>query len=135
MHAGAAFRYIRDVLDEAHMPEDRLAAFRGAVMGSIGKLAKSEPHEAAALVLKRFPQEHASVVESLKDQPELQYKYLQAATQVSHGHVQILHARQHTDRRIHLTCVTYMHQHPYVSMIVRIAIRETRACASTPICM
>ncbi|KAL0048183.1 hypothetical protein WJX82_009442 [Trebouxia sp. C0006] len=80
---GAAFKYIRDVLDETHMPEDRLAAFRGAVMGSVGELAKSEPHEAAALVLERFPQEHAGVVQSLKDQPELQYKYLQAATQVA----------------------------------------------------
>ncbi|DBA69468.1 TPA: hypothetical protein ACH3X2_012810 [Trebouxia sp. C0005] len=80
---GAAFRYIRDVLDEAHMREDRLAAFRGAVMGSVGELAKSEPNEAAALVLERFPEEHAGVVQSLKDQPELQYKYLQAATQVA----------------------------------------------------
>jgi len=104
MHAGAAFKYIRDVLDEAHMPEDRLAAFRGAVMGSIGELAKSEPLEAAALVLERFPEEHAGVVQSLKDQSELQYKYLQAATQVSHVHV--LHTRQCIDKWIHHTCVT-----------------------------
>jgi len=104
MHAGAAFKYIRDVLDEGHMPEDRVAAFRGAVMGSIGDLAKSEPHEAAALVLERFPEEHAGVVESLQDQPELQYKYLQAATQVSH--VQVLHIRQQPEKLIHHTCVT-----------------------------
>ena len=100
MHAGAAFKYIRDVLDEAHMPEDRLAAFRGAVMGSVGKLAKSEPLEAAALVLERFPEEHAGVVQSLKDQPELQYKYLQAATQVSY--VQVLHTCKHTDKQIYI---------------------------------
>ncbi|KAL0018560.1 hypothetical protein WJX77_004866 [Trebouxia sp. C0004] len=86
---GAAFKYIRDVLDEAHMPEDRLSAFRGAVMESIGKLAKSEPHEAAALVLERFPEEHTGVVESLKNQPELQYKYLQAATQVAKANMAV----------------------------------------------
>ena len=106
MHAGAAFKYIRDVLDEAHMPEDRLAAFRGAMMGSVGELAKSEPHEAAALVLERFPQEHAGVVQSLKDQPELQYKYLQAATQVSH--VQVLHTWQHTDKQMYIVDVLHI---------------------------
>lgn len=87
MPAGAAFKYIRDVLDEAEMPEDRAAAFRGAVLGSIGDLAKSEPYEAAALVLERFPEEHAAVVQSLHDQAELQYKYLQGATQVCNAPV------------------------------------------------
>ncbi len=85
MVAGAALKYMRDVLDEAQMPPDRAAAFRGAVLGSIGDLAKTEAYEAAALVLERFPEEHAAVVQSLKDQPELQYKYLQGATQVCHA--------------------------------------------------
>lgn len=82
--AGAALKYIRDVLDEAQMPEDRAAAFRGAVLGSIGELAKSDAFQAAALVLERFPEEHLGVVQSLQSQPELQYKYLQGATQVHH---------------------------------------------------
>ena len=82
--AGAALKYIRDVLDEAQMPEDRAAAFRGAVLGSIGDLAKSDAFQAAALVLERFPEEHLGVVQSLQSQPELQYKYLQGATQVHH---------------------------------------------------
>ena len=82
--AGAALKYIRDVLDEAQMPEDRAAAFRGAVLGSIGDLARSDAFQAAALVLERFPEEHLGVVQSLQTQPELQYKYLQGATQVHH---------------------------------------------------
>ncbi|KAL3136710.1 hypothetical protein ABBQ38_005943 [Trebouxia sp. C0009 RCD-2024] len=80
---GAAFKYIRDVLDEAHMSQDRSAAFRAAVLGSIAELVRNEPLEAAALVVERFPGEHAQVVASLAAQPELQYKYLQASTQVS----------------------------------------------------
>lgn len=79
---GAAFKYIRDVLDEAHLSQDRSAAFRLAVVGSIADLARNDSCEAATLILERFPEEHASVVASLADQPELQYKYFQASTQV-----------------------------------------------------
>lgn len=87
MWPGAAFKYIRDVLDEAHMSQDRSAAFRVAVLGSIAELVGNEPLEAATLVLERFPEEHAQVVATLAAQPELQYKYLQASTQVgSHTH-------------------------------------------------
>ena len=82
MCPGAAFKYIRDVLDEAHLSEDRSAAFRAAVLGSIADLARNETLEAATLILERFPEQHATVVASLADQPELQYKYLQASTQV-----------------------------------------------------
>ena len=82
--AGAAFKYIRDVLDEAHLSQDRSAAFRAAVVGSIADLARNETFEAATLILERFPEEHVNVVASLADQPELQYKYLQASTQVAH---------------------------------------------------
>lgn len=79
---GAAFKYIRDVLDEAHLSQDRSAAFRVAVIGSIADLARNESFGAATLILERFPEEHANVVASLADQPELQFKYLQASTQV-----------------------------------------------------
>ena len=104
MPAGAAFKYIRDVLDEAEMPEDRAGAFRGAVLGSIADLAKGEPQEAAALVLERFPEEHAAVVHSLQDQPELQYKYLQGATQVCNaclGVTEMHCAHQQACARLH----------------------------------
>ena len=82
MCAGAAFKYIRDVLDQAQMSPDRSAAFKAAVLGSIADLAKNEPLEAARLILERFPEEHAHVVASLTAQPELQYKYLQASAEV-----------------------------------------------------
>ena len=75
-------KYIRDVLDEAQMPADRAHAFKDAVLGSIADLTQLGPFQAAALVLERFPEEHASVVQSLQSQPELQYEYLQAASQV-----------------------------------------------------
>lgn len=64
------------------MPPDRAQAFRGAVLGSMADLARLDPLEAAGLVLERFPEDHASVVQSLQGQPEAQYRYLQAATQV-----------------------------------------------------
>ena len=80
--AGAAFKYIRDVLDEARMSQERSDAFKAAVLGSIADLAGNEPTEAAKLILERLPEDHASVVLSLSAQPELQYKYLQAATEV-----------------------------------------------------
>ena len=78
-------QYIRDVLDEAQMPAERLADFKAAVVGSMGGLARRGAQEAAALVLERFPEEHGGVVEALQGDPHLQYKYLQAATQVSWG--------------------------------------------------
>ena len=83
MCAGAAFKYIRDILDEAQMSQERSEAFRAAVLGSIADLAGNEPVEAARLILERFPEDHAHVVASLSAQPELQFKYLQAATEVS----------------------------------------------------
>ena len=82
MRAGAAFKYIGDVLDEAQLSDERSAAFKAAVLGSIPDLTRNEPFEAAILVLERFSEDHAAVVASLSAQPELQYKYLQAASQV-----------------------------------------------------
>ena len=82
MWPGAAFSYIRDVLDEAQLSQDKSAAFRLAVLGSIADLTRNEAFEAATLILERFPEEHAEVVASLADQPQLQYKYLQASIQV-----------------------------------------------------
>ena len=71
------------MLDEAHLSQDRSAAFRAAVVGSIADLARNETFETATLILERFPEEHGNVVASLADQPQLQYKYLQASTQVA----------------------------------------------------
>ena len=45
-------------------------------------LTQLGPFQAAALVLERFPEDHAHVAQSLQSQPELQYQYLQAASQV-----------------------------------------------------
>ena len=81
--AGAAFKYIRDILDEAQMSQERSEAFRAAVLGSIADLTRNEAVEAARLILERFPEDHGLVVASLSAQPELQFNYLQAATKVS----------------------------------------------------
>lgn len=72
------------MLDEAHLSQDRSAAFRVAVLDSIADLARNEPFEAATLILERFPEEHAGVVGSLASERQLQYKYLQASAQVGH---------------------------------------------------
>ena len=70
------------MLDEAHLSQDRSAAFRLAILDSVADLARNEPLEVATLILERFPEEHVGVVRSLANEPQLQYKYLQASAQV-----------------------------------------------------
>lgn len=82
MYAGAAFRYIQDVLEEGPMPQERAAVFQAAVMESISPLILTSAPDAATLVLQHFPGSHVTVVQSLQDDPQLQYSYLQAAEQV-----------------------------------------------------
>ncbi len=53
-----------------------LAAFRAAVLRSMGRLIPADAAAAATLVLTHFAEDHAAVVTALDSTPELQYEYL-----------------------------------------------------------
>ena len=80
--AGAAFKYIADVLEQGQMPANRESAFKAAVLNSISDLTQLSATDAARLVLQHFPDDHAQVVQALKQDSQLQFNYLQAASEV-----------------------------------------------------
>ena len=88
--AGSAFKYIQDVLEEPPRPPDRAAAFKAAVLASVPALAELGSLETARLVLQHLPTEHPQVVQNLEPTPQLQFRYLQAATQVKPQHSPVL---------------------------------------------
>ena len=88
--AGGAFKYIQDVLEEPPGPADLAAAVQAAVLASLPALAELGSVETARLVLQHFPQEHGQVVQALEPTPQLQFHYLQAASQVTIHHANLL---------------------------------------------
>lgn len=64
------------------MPAHRASAFKAAVLQSISALTQISASEAARLVLQHFPDDHAQVVQALKQDSQLQFNYLQAASLV-----------------------------------------------------
>ena len=61
----------------------RLAAFKAVVMDAMPRLVERDSSATAGIMLSSFPQEHAAAVRQLQGSPNLQYKYLKAALQVS----------------------------------------------------
>mmetsp|Transcript_17781 Transcript_17781/g.42660 ORF Transcript_17781/g.42660 Transcript_17781/m.42660 type:complete len:1130 (+) Transcript_17781:439-3828(+) len=81
---GTAFDYVESTLAEPNgLPPQRAAAFRSAVMGALPSLTNAAPDRAARLVMAHFAEDQEAVIDSLRDCPELQWRYLDSAMQAA----------------------------------------------------
>ncbi|KAL4418863.1 hypothetical protein ABPG77_002930, partial [Micractinium sp. CCAP 211/92] len=81
-HPAAPFKYVRDVLGDAAVPQAQRDAFAAAALGQAAQLLALDAQAASELVLECFPAQQQALLAALEPHPAQQFAFLKSLVSI-----------------------------------------------------